>query len=312
MLQTVLTLFLAGLNLQSVGVEPVSPGAYCSSGSGNYFYQIEYGTEGIGETPIKSFTLYDSERHLLVRKDRPGEEAFLVSDAGWFAGIRGIPGGRALTFYDRSGNVVTRREIAGDVNCAFSQTGIYLYVNAREGLSAFNADGGIAARFGTGSGFRAAMNDRYVATVQNDLVRVWRFGEGDHKEFRLGSLLFRDLAFSPGELAHHGRFLAVAERSSVSLYSCMPEPVLVWQRNLGRGVSLLRVAVDDQGRVYAGGETRTATRAGFLAAFENGEEVARTEIPYASEYETITGVRCDGAQCRVRTTDHEFRFQEAE
>jgi hypothetical protein len=307
MLVTFLQLSLLVGSLQLAGQESVVQDRLLSSPSGNYRYSVEYTTHGIGETPIRSFTLYNRDRQPLLTLNAPGEEMFFVADQGWFVGVLATGSSRHVRFYDRRGRIRGEYHPAEDANYAMSGTGRCFYVNTSDGLRTFDATGRIVARFGAGSWFRSSAGDELVAMVQRDAVTVYRGDGGKLAQFRLGSLLFRDLTFSPNR-----EYLAVAERSVVSLYS-LREPGLVWRTALDSTVSLLSLAVDCLGRVYAGGEGERllrVARAGFLSVLENAEELARIPIAYADDHETINAVKADQGNVQVLTAYHRFRFQE--
>ena len=302
MIPIVLSLSLFGLNLKLVERSAITDGQFQSSLAGNYVYQIAYTTDGIGETPIRSFSLFDREYRPLTTLERPGVEMFFVSDAGWFVGALNAGANVKLIFYDRRGDIRAQTETDAPANYAFSNSGTYFYVNNDLGVQAFDAEGRVAAQFAGGTWFKPSDDDRFMAAVSGDQVEVRAFGRKTPvAAFRLGSLLFRDLAFSPD-----GEYLAVAERSVISLYS-LSEPSLIGKQKLDTRTSLLSLAVDDQGRIYAAGEI---ARQGFLSVIENGRELTRCPINYSNDRETINGVKAGRATIQVSTTFRRFRFEE--
>ena len=325
---TFLALALVQLTLQPLEPERLEKSGYQQTQAGNYRYRIEHSRDGIGETPIASFALSDRSDRLLVRLERPGEDDFLVSDAGWFVGVMAIPGNCHLTFYDIQGRALARREFSRSFNYGFSPSGNRLYVNTREGLLAYDAQGRVVAQCGAGSWFLVSPDERLVAVVQADLISVFSADFADYTDsnlrksvqsvdrfhFRLGSLLFRDLAFS-----EDGQFLAVVERSTVSLYSLgtVPEFSLrkpgtvssisrLWRQELDPGTSLLRVAVSSDGAVYVGGEQGSVADSGFLSVLRDGKEVTRAGIPYFARNEGLVSVAVEGKEVIVKTSDHSF------
>jgi len=307
MTSVILSLSLFGLNLlpspAAYRLPPAADRMYQSSLAGNFAYQVEYTTHGVGETPIESFSLFDHEHQLLTSLLHPGVEMVFVSDAGWFAGALNSGDKVELTFFDRKGQVRSKTEADAPANYAFSQAGNYLYVNSARGVQAFDAGGRIAARFGTGAWFGPSSDDRFLALVNRDRLDVYRFGTSIPAfTFRLGTFLFRGLAFSGS-----GEYLAIAERSTVSLYS-LKTPGRVWKKEVDPSASLLALCVDDQGRVYAGGEI---ARAGFLSLLENGRELARLAIAYTDDHETIDAVTLSDTRVEVKTTSQKLEFEVA-
>jgi hypothetical protein len=332
MIPFVLTLTLFGFNLKLVEQNNVPDRPFLTSRAGNYLCQVEYTPHGAGETPIAEFSLFDRSHQLVTTLHEPGIEMIFVSDAGWLVGALNSASKVRLTFYDRAGNVRVQTETDAPANYAFSNSGTYFYVNNARGMQAFDAEGRVAAQFPGGAWFKPSDDDRFVAVVSGDRVEVHAFGEESHTQIsqipgsgeeknrgigairgsnpkreaqvtvlRLGSLLFRDLAFSPD-----GEYLAVAERSAISLYS-LSGPDLVWKQRLDPSVSLLSLAVNDQGRVCAAGEI---DRRGFLSVIEDGREMTRCPINYTDDHETVNTVEVDRGTIQVSTTLHRFRFEE--
>ncbi len=301
MMSVILSLSLLGLNLQMVEQNTVNDKTYQSSLSGNYFYHVDYTRSGKGETPIADFSLFDRQHHRLAELSSPGVEMVFVSDAGWFAGALNQGGKVELTFFDKSGQVRARAETDCPANYALSRAGNYLYVSNDRGVQAFDAHGRIATRFGAGAWFLPSVDDRFLALVNRDRLDAFRFGPGSpFATFRLGTVLFRSLAFSVS-----GRYLAVAERSTVSLYS-LRNPARVWKMEVDPAASLLALCVDDNGRVFCGGEIG---RAGFLSVLEDGRELTRQPIIYVDSHETINAVTLSGARVEVKTTNQQLEFE---
>jgi len=315
MMSVILSLSLFGLNLQMVEQNAAPDKAYQHSLAGNYLYHVDYTREGRGETPISGFSLFDREHHPVAELSSPGIEMVFVSDAGWFAGALNQGGKVELTFFDRSGQVRARAETDQPANYAFSRAGNYLYVSNDRGVQAFDAQGRVRARMGPGAEFLPSADDRLLATVNRDRLDVFRFGTGAPvATFRLGTVLLRNLAFSPS-----GRYLAVAERSAVSLYS-LKSPARIWRTEFGSAVSLLALCVSDNGRVFCGGEIGRARaehgQAGFLSALEDGRELDRQAIGYIDDHETINAVTLSGARAEhgqarveVKTTSRRLVFE---
>jgi hypothetical protein len=304
MMSFVLGLTLFGFNLKLVEQNSISAQSFRTSLAGNYAYQVECTPHGVGETPIASFSLFDRSHQLLTSLHAPGVEMMFVSDEGWFVGALNSATKVKLSFYDRGGDIRARTETDAPANYAFSNSGTYFYVSNALGVQAFDADGRVVAQFAGGAWFKPSDDDRFMAVVAGDRVEVHAFSRKTPvAAFRLGSLLFRDLAFSP-----NGEYLAVAERSAISLYA-LSEPNPVWKQPLDPTMSLLNLAVNDQGRVYTAGEI---ARQGFLIVIENGRELTRCSINYSDDHETINAVEAGRGTIQVSTTFHQFRFEEGE
>jgi hypothetical protein len=300
MMSVILSLSLFGLNLLMVEQDAALDRTYQHSLAGNYLYHVDYTRAGKGETPIAGFTLFNREHHRLAELSGPGIEMVFVSDAGWFVGALNQGGKAELTFFDKTGQVRALAETDCPANYAFSRAGNYLYVSNDRGVQAFDAQGRVRARFGPGAEFLPSADDRVLALVNRDRLDVFRFGTGaPTATFRLGTVLFRNLAFSPS-----GRYLAVAERSTVSLYS-LRRPARVWKTEVDPAASLLALCVDDNGRVFCGGEIG---RAGFLSVLEDGRELTRQAISYADDHETINAVTLSGTRVEVKTTSQRLEF----
>jgi hypothetical protein len=206
-----------------------------------------------------------------------------------------------LTFFNETGQVRARAEADCPANYAFSRAGNYLYVSNDRGVQAFDAQGRVRARFGSGSWFLPSADDRLLVLINRDRLDVFRFGAGSpFATFRIGTVLFRSLAFSAS-----GRYLAVAERSAVSLYS-LRSLVRSWKVEIDPAPSLLALCVDDNGRVFCGGEIG---RDGFLGMFEDGRELTRQPITYVDSHETINAVTLSRARVEVRTTSQQLEFE---
>lgn len=293
----VLSLTLLGLSLNLVEQYPTIDRA------GDYSYEVSYSRAGPGETPIAEFRLFDREQRLLAGLHKPGFEMVFVSPQGWFVGALNAGDRVTLTFCDRVGRTVATVESEAPANYAFAPAGNYLYVGTARDIRAYDAGGQVAARFSPGSWFRPSDDERLLATVNGRAVSVWAFGQTAPKAgFELNSLLFRDLAFSA-----NGDYLAVAERSTVSLHA-LRRPGRVWQQELGPNAALLGLAVTDDGRVFAGGES---ARQGFLSLLADGQELTRAAVPYTDDRATIRAVRLTGTGVRVRTTDRDCLYAEA-
>jgi hypothetical protein len=306
MMSVILSLSLFGLNLQMVEQNVVLDKSYQSSLGGDFFYHVDYTRVGKGETPIAGFSLFDRQHHQLARlwghdaESCPLEMVF-VSDAGWFAGALNQSGKVELTFFDKTGQVRARAETDQPANYALSRAGNYLYISNDRGVQAFDAQGRIGARFGAGAWFLPSPDDRFLALVNRDRLDVFRFGGlSPAATFRLGTFLFRSLAFSAS-----GQYLAVAERSTVALYS-LRNPARIWKTEVDPAASLLALCVDDNGRVFAGGEIG---RAGFLSVLEGGRELTRQALSYVDSHETINAVALSGARVDVKTTSQRLEFE---
>jgi hypothetical protein len=303
MIFQILALSLVGTSLGLVEQSATTDQRSLSSLAAHYSYQIEYTTDGIGETPIASFSLFDHEGRPLTTLRRPGVEMIFVSDQGWFVGALNHANEVRLTFYSRNGSIRAQTRTGSPANYAFSAAGSYFYVNNARGVQAFDRDGQMTARFGTADWFRPSADDQLLALVSGKRITVQSFGASSPlATFDLGSQLFRDLAFSPG-----GKYVAVAGQREISLYSLRARSE-VWRREFEPAAALLTLAVDDNGRVYAGGQIE---HAGFLSVLADGEELTRAAIPYADDRETINRISLESDGVHVTTADHEFRFEEA-
>ncbi len=311
MLAIFFSIFIFSLNLELVEKERVQEEPFLRSAGSKFLYQVEYSSEGIGEVPIKRFSIYDKEKNLLWQKENPQEEAFFVSDAGWVVGLFGSHPKARLTFYDIKGKRVHQEEIDYPYGYSFSKTGNLFYANTSKGILGFNSQGKVVRNFGYGGHFFPSPDDKFFAVIKEESLKIFKEGKPYGRfapaqvsaKFLLGSLLFRDLAFSP-----KGEFLAVCEKHSLSLYS-LRDSSLLWRKEFDFATSLLKVIVDDNGVAYLGGEMTDNKRSGFLAVFKDGEEIVRTDIPYFANYETIVGISLDFPFLSVRTTDYHFRFR---
>jgi len=296
----ILTILLFNLGL--VRREKISQETLFSSANGKFLYSLEYATEGVGEIPIKRFSLYDKEKRLLFTKTLPGEEAFFVSDAGWLIGIFGSHPRARLTFYDLKGSVKKQVTVDYPYGYSFSLSGNLFYVNTPKGILAFNSQGKIVYRFNPPGHFFPSSDDKFLAVIKEDSLFIFRDGKIFAKS-SLSSLLFRHLAFSPDN-----KFLAVAEKHSLSLFSVEENLQPLWQKEFNFSTSLLKIAVDNEGIVYLAGEETKEKRSGFLMALKDGITVSQIEIPYLADYETILGISFLGDTISVRTTENKFYF----
>ncbi len=305
MLGIIIGIFLFNFRLELVSKERLEREPFFSSSGKSFFYYLEYGSEGIGETPISKFSLYDKEKRLLLEISSPNEEAFFVSDAGWFVGVLGSHPKAQLTFYDLKGNRRKRVEVDYPQGYSFSPSGKFFYANTGKGILAFSENGKVVQNFGFGGPFFPSSDDKFFVVRKEDSLKIFKDGK-PLKSLPLTSLLFRHLSFSPNNF-----FLVVGEKHNLSLYS-LKETKSLWQKEFPPSISILKVAVDDKGFVFVGGEETKDKRRGFLLILKDGKELERVEIPYDEDYETINAVSLDRSNLFVRTTDSEIRFKIAE
>lgn len=302
MVGIILSIFVFNLNLELVRVEKVQKEPFLYSTGGAFLYQIEYSTEGVGEVPIKKFSLYDKKKNLLWSKELPGEEAFFVADAGWVVGVFGSYPKARLTFYDLKGRVKKQVEVEYPHGYSFSQAGNFFYANTAKGILAFNPEGKIVRNFGFGGPFFPSPDDKFLALIKEDNLLLFKEGKTFGKS-TLPSLLFRDLAFSS-----NNKFLVVGEKHTLSLFALGKNLQPLYQKKFDPATSLLKVAVNDEGNVYFAGESVGEKRKGFFALLKDGREIGRSEISYLADYETILDISLSTDTISVRTTDQRFHF----
>jgi hypothetical protein len=303
MYTAILALALTGLTLEPAAPIRIEDNGYLSSAGGNYRYRVTYTRDGPGETPVASFSLETASGEHRLTLDQPGQEMFFVSDAGWFVGAMATPGLRRLTFYTAQGRVVARRDVSAAANYAFTRAGQHLYVNARDGLLAFDSQGRQTADYGKGNWFLVSDDERTVALVQGNLVTVHCSGQ-TARRFRLTSPLFRSLAFSAD-----GQLMATVERTRVSLYSLRTGERL-WSDAQPDAISLLHVAVGADGSVWVTGEEPGREDGGLVMLYRNGTEAARVPIPYMARNEGLTGLTVNDTGVEVRLSDHSVLVRE--